>query len=210
MRARRGRLGRESGASSPHWRHSARCWRWQHAAAAGRSAAPTRGRRPRRRAARRPGLDVLQLARLHRPGIRWHHRSLRQVQRPPDQVHRGRQRQQPVLREDAAAAPAGAVRGPQPLRRHRLDGEADARPRLPAEHQPGDHPDRRQEPDPQTPQLAPRPESAVLDPLAERHDWDLGGHLEGAGDPLGQRSLQAQVQGQGRHSSPSCGTRWSW
>ena len=49
------------------------------------------------------------------------------------QVHRGRQRQRRVLRQGAAAARPGRVRWPLDLRRHRLDGEQDARARLPAE-----------------------------------------------------------------------------
>ena len=60
--------------------------------------------------------------------------------RRPGRLRRGRQRQRRLLRQAAAAAGGGQVRRAQHLRRHRLDGEADVRPRLPPGARPLDLP----------------------------------------------------------------------
>ena len=90
-----------------------------------------RRRADRRRLGQAVGrADDLQLAALHRQGD---DRRLRGRDRGHGQVHRGRQRQRRVLRQGPAAARPGRVRRALDLRRHRLDGEQDARARLPAE-----------------------------------------------------------------------------
>ena len=118
-------------------------------------------------------------------------------QRGQDRVHRGHQRQRAVLRQGAAAARAGRVGRPQHLRRHRLDGQADVRPRLPREARPPDLPTVFDEHPARHPQLRARPRPRLRHPLAERHDRDLGRHRRGARHHLGQRPLRPEVQGPG-------------
>ena len=93
---------------------------------------------------------------------------LREGDRHHGQVHRGRQRQRRVLRQAAAAAGQGRVRRPLDLRRHRLDGEQDARPRLPAEPRQGGDAERREEPRPDACSTRPSTRTATLDAVAER------------------------------------------
>ena len=53
------------------------------------------------------------------------------------------------------------------------------------------------EPAPRPPAPGIRPRTQVLGALAGRDDRDLGRHLQGARDPLGQRPLRPEIQGQG-------------
>ena len=55
-----------------------------------------------------------------------------------------------------------------------------------------------------------RPRAQVLGALAERHDRDLGRHLQGARDPLGQRPLRPEIQGQGRRCWTNCAKPCRW
>ena len=75
----------------------------------------------------------LELAVLHRQG---HRRRVREEDRHLGRLHRGRQRQRRVLRQAPADARQPRPGRPRHHRRHRLDGEEDARPRLPAELRP--------------------------------------------------------------------------
>ncbi len=143
--------------------------------------------------------QYLELGRLHRQGRGQHDRRVRgQVPGDHGQLHRGRQRQRRVLRQAPASATGGRVRRSRHLRRHRLDGEADVRPRLPAGDQPRGHAERAR----RTSSTASR--SPPFDP--ERTfsvPWQVGPrrpdrqHEAGAGHPLGQRPVRPQVQGQG-------------
>ena len=119
--------------------------------------------------------DDLQLAAATSTRARTHRRRVRRGDRGQRQLHRGHQRQRRLLRQDAAAAGTGRVGRPQHLRRHRLDGETDVRPRLPAGHRPRRPADRRSRTccrASSSPRVRPGPQ--VLDPVAERHDRDLG------------------------------------
>ncbi len=64
----------------------------------------------------------------------------------------------------------GESGGPQHHRRHRLDGEADVRPRLPAELRQERDPERRGEPAPSLREPSLRPRARVLRAVAERDD----------------------------------------
>ena len=100
------------------------------------------GRRRQGGQSRRRGRDGegevhdLELARLRRPRRERHRRRVRGADRRHAEVHRGRQRQRHLLQQAEAAARPGQLRRSQPLRGHRLDGEADVRPRLSAGAQP--------------------------------------------------------------------------
>ncbi len=63
------------------------------------------------------------------------------------ELHRGRQRQQRVLREGPARTAERRVGRPRHLRRHRLDGREDVRPRVSPELRQGGDPELRGEPD---------------------------------------------------------------
>ena len=70
----------------------------------------------------------------------------------------------------------GELGRPQHLRRHRLDGEADVRPRLPAGARPRRPPDRVRQHPAAVRGVHRRPRAQVLDSVAGRHDRDLGRH----------------------------------
>ena len=114
------------------------------------------------------------------------------------QVHRGRQRQRRVLRQGPAAARPGRVRRALDLRRHRLDGEQDARARLPAElRQVGDAEQRREHrAEPRPPALRPQPR--LLDAVADGDDRAGGAQGPGARRDLDLRPVRPPVRGQGR------------
>ena len=148
---------------------------------------------------RRGRIQHLELGRLHRQGRGQHDRGVRgQVPGHHGQLHRGRQRQRRVLRQGPAPARPGRVGRPQHVRRHRLDGQADVRPRLPAGDRLRRRPERRREPAgvPAKPDVRPR--AQVLDPVAERHDRTAREQEPRRPDVrVGQRPVRPAVQGQG-------------
>ena len=116
----------------------------------------------------------LELAGIHRPGIQGHRGRVREGNRRRGQVHRGHHQQHRVLRQAAAAARPRRFRRSRHLRGHRLDGEADVRPRLPAGGRPRRPANRvRQHPSPV--RGGPRrPGAQVHDPVAGRPDRASG------------------------------------
>ena len=132
---------------------------------------------------------------LRRPGRQQLDREVHRAHRDRRRVHRGHQRQRGVLRQGPAPARAGRVGRPQHLRRHRLDGEADVRPRLPLQARPRRPADGVREHPAGHPQHRARPRPRLRDPLAERDDRDLGRQVRGPRRDLDQRPLRPQVQG---------------
>ena len=123
---------------------------------------------------------------------------LRGRHRGHGQVHRGRQRQRRVLRQGPAAARPGRVGRALDLRRHRLDGEQDARARLPAELRQDGDAEQLQEPRPEPREPAVRPQPRLLDAVADRDDRTGGAQGPGARRDLDLRPLRPPVRGQGR------------
>src|SRR5204863_473578 len=80
--------------------------------------------------------SVEGLAELRRPWAGRNRRPIPTAVRREDDLQGRRQRQQHLLQQAEAGTRPGQLGWPQPLRRHRLDGEADVRPRLPAADQP--------------------------------------------------------------------------
>ena len=142
------------------------------------------------------GEVTISTARLHGPGQGEHGRRVRAGEGRKDQIHRGRERQRRVLRQAAAPAREGRFRRTEHVRGHRLDGQADVRPRLPAGDRPRRPADRVQEPpaEPREPRLRPR--AQVLRAVADRNDRAHGQRRKGAGCKSGQRHLRPEVQGQ--------------
>ena len=103
-----------------------------------------------------------------------------------------------VLRQAAAAARPGGLRRPQPLRRHRLDGEADVRPRLPARRSTTTTCRRCSRTSCRSSRTTTRTPSRKFS-----IPWQGGltgiwvNTSRGARDRLGQGPLRSQVQGQG-------------
>ena len=92
----------------------------------------------------------------------------------------------------------GESGGPLDLRRHRLDGEQDARARLPAElRQVGDA-EQPREPRAQPPEPAVRRQPRLLDAVADGDDRAGRAQGPGAGRDLDLRSVRLPVRGQGR------------
>ena len=151
--------------------------------------------------------DDLQLAALHRQG---HGPGLRKGDRHLGQVHRGHQRQRRVLRQDAAAAGRGRIGRPQHLRPHRLDGEQDARARLPAEPRQVGAPERRKEPVAEPAAPAVRPQPRLHGAVAERDDRDH--RQQGPGARRARRSATCSTPNTRARStcSTKCAKRCRW
>ena len=179
------------------------------AAAAGSKAAATRKRETVKLEGKPSGsLTIsnwpLYIDKEHRP-------RLRKGDRRHGQVHRGRQRQRRVLRQDAAAARPGRIGRPQHLRRHRLDGEQDARARLPAELRQVGAAERRKE---------PRRRACAHPPFDPNRDytvpWQSGmtglivNKEPGAGRALDLRPLRPASTRARSTCSPKCATRCRW
>ena len=142
----------------------------------------------------------LAVAALHRSRQERDDRRIRGQDGCRRPLHRGHQRQQPVLRQAPTAACKGPVGRARPDHPERLAGEADVRLRVPPEARLREAAERQAQPDPVPAPSDRGPESRFHGPLAERDDGADRQHRAGAGRELDLRSVRPEVQGQGRHA----------